>query len=316
MISSAVQPLARCAPRFQLVMCAVGVEHEDRVVADRVDEQPEPPLGLPQPLLGLALPGDVLALGQQVERLAGAVAHHRQRGPQVGVADPPGARGSPRPRPSRRWQRSRPPAPSRHRPPRRTRCRAAASRTSPRIRHSASLARTIRPCRVIVAMPIAASSKTLWNRSTWSSSSPWLVGARSRRRASASTSTGRRGLGQPASARPATDAHQLVDHVLERRRLGEVRRGAELEGPQRQRLLVEAAEHDDAGARGHLQHLGQRGEAVHARHRDVEQHGVGLEPAGQVDRRRRRPHPRPRRPRRPTAAAWSGPGCAPRRSRR
>ena len=154
------------------------------------------------------------------------------------------------------------------------------------MRHRAVLARTIRPCRVIVAMPIAASSNTLWNRSTWSSSVPApssttsLVSRRHRLR---------RPLVDPASVGPPTTAASPAtptssfDDVLERRGLGEVRRGAEVEGPQRERLLVEPAEHDDAGARGALEHQGQGRQAVHPGHGDVQQHGVGLEATSQVD---------------------------------
>ncbi len=77
-------------------------------------------------------------------------------------------------------------------------------------------------------------------------------------------------------------AHQLVDDVLERRGLGEVRRGAEVEGPHRERLLVEPAEHDDTGARGALQHQREGLQSVHPGHGGVEQHGVGLEATGEV----------------------------------
>jgi hypothetical protein len=77
--------------------------------------------------------------------------------------------------------------------------------------------------------------------------------------------------------------HELGHDVVERGGLGEVGGGAELQRAQGQRLLVEAAEHDDPGLRRGLEDLGQRAEAVEARHRHVEQHRVGLEPPGQVD---------------------------------
>ena len=148
------------------------------------------------------------------------------------------------------------------------------------MRHRAVLARTIRPCRVIVAMPIAASSNTLWNRSTWSSSGPASSTPASPDPARLDVLLARR---RPPAACVPEDADQLVDDVLERRGLGEVRRRAEVEGPHRERLLVEPAEHDDAGARRRFQHQGQGRQAVHPGHGDVQQHRVGLEAAGEVD---------------------------------
>jgi hypothetical protein len=48
---------------------------------------------------------------------------------------------------------------------------------------------------------------------------------------------------------------QLADDVLQGRGLGEVRRRAELEGPERERFLVESAEHHHASARRAGEHL-------------------------------------------------------------
>ncbi len=49
----------RSAPAFQLVTCPSGVEHEDGVIGDALDQQAKAPLGLEQGLLGLALLGHV-----------------------------------------------------------------------------------------------------------------------------------------------------------------------------------------------------------------------------------------------------------------
>ena len=221
MISSAVQPLLRWAPRFQLAIRPLGVEHEDRVVPHRVDHQPEPLLALAQLELGEPLRGHVLALGEQVERLAGPVAHRRS------------AWCAGRPRPTCGCSRVTTSAPfstmavvasdqrrRRRPPPRRTRARGARRARRPEDRgQSAALARTMLPCSVIVAMPIAASSKTLWNRSTCSSST-----GLDRLAGSAGSRSGRRLAGRPV--RGLSSAHQLRHDVVERGGLGEVRRRA------------------------------------------------------------------------------------------
>ena len=56
---------------------ALGVEHEDRVVLDGLDQQPEPLLALAQHLLGLAALGDVPGDLGEAEELAVVVADRR-----------------------------------------------------------------------------------------------------------------------------------------------------------------------------------------------------------------------------------------------
>ena len=48
MISSARYPLKRSAPAFHVSTMPLGIEHENRVVADALDQEPEALLALPQ----------------------------------------------------------------------------------------------------------------------------------------------------------------------------------------------------------------------------------------------------------------------------
>ena len=59
---------------------AARVEHEDRVVLDHFDEQPETLLALPQALDRCPLGGDVLHLQEQVQRPAPGVADRCEGG--------------------------------------------------------------------------------------------------------------------------------------------------------------------------------------------------------------------------------------------
>ena len=60
----------RWAPAFQLVTRPCGIEHEDRVVGDALDEDPEAPLGLEQRLLRGALLGHVAGDLGEADQLA------------------------------------------------------------------------------------------------------------------------------------------------------------------------------------------------------------------------------------------------------
>jgi hypothetical protein len=84
--------------------------------------------------------------------------------------------------------------------------------------------------------------------------------------------------------RGAQHRDQLVGEGVERAGLLQEHRRAEIEGAVREALLLEAAVHHDAGAGRRLEQPGQRLEAVHHRHRDVEEHQVGSVLAGQLDR--------------------------------
>jgi hypothetical protein len=57
----------------------VGIEHEDRVVLDRLDQQPEPLLGPAQPLFSHPLTRHLLHLQEEVERAFHGVEHGRRR---------------------------------------------------------------------------------------------------------------------------------------------------------------------------------------------------------------------------------------------
>ncbi len=152
-----------------------GREHEDRVVLDVVDQQPEADLAAPQQLLGAALPADVLHLDEEVERSPTAVEH---RGERRDTRRWVGQLRARRARPARtcaepssrsamsRCRRGRP----RRRRTRRTPCRPASSTERSRISARAALARATRPASVTVAIPIAASSKTSRKRSRCSRS--------------------------------------------------------------------------------------------------------------------------------------------------
>ncbi len=75
MISSRQVALAALGPGVPARDVPVGVEHEDRVVADRLDQQSEALLGPPQLRLRNALPGHVLHLQEEVERALHRVEH-------------------------------------------------------------------------------------------------------------------------------------------------------------------------------------------------------------------------------------------------
>src|SRR3954454_10189637 len=73
----ALDPLSSRVPAHDV---AFRREHEDRVVLDRLDEQPEPVLALPELGLGGSRGCDVLYLKKDVQRTAARVPHRRQRG--------------------------------------------------------------------------------------------------------------------------------------------------------------------------------------------------------------------------------------------
>ena len=261
----------------------LGVEHEDGVLADGVDHEAEPLLAVSQLQLGDPLGGHVLALREEVQRLAGAVADHGQRGAPVGVAHLRVIEGHhvrALVHDGRRRVRQRLFVVERLAvgdpeellaPPSEDAAEGIVGPHDPAVqRHRGHADRgvvehALEPLDLVLERPRSLGTG--------------LVGL-----GPACDVLSWHGLGRTAcGGRVLRDAHQLVDDVLERRGLGEVRRGAELEGPQRERLLVEPAEHDDAGAWGALQHEGQGLQAVHPGHGDVQQHGVWLEATGEVD---------------------------------
>ena len=77
---------------------------------------------------------------------------------------------------------------------------------------------------------------------------------------------------------------QVVGQGAHRQGFLEQRGRAQLVGPLLQAAGVEAGEHDDLGVRRRLQDPGQRLEAVHVRHGDVEQQQVGPVGRGELDR--------------------------------
>ena len=263
---------------------ALGVQHEDGVLADGVDHEPEPLLAVSQLQLGDPLWGHVLALREEIQRLAGAVADHGQRGAPVGV--------------NHLWVLER-----HHvralvhdgldrvgqcliivdrlavddpeelvRPPAEDAAQGGVGAHDPALQGHRGHAdcgvveHALEPLDLVLERPLTVVADGLVSPGT------------------AGDVLARPALGRTAHGGSVSRvAHQLVDNLLERRGLGEVRRGSEVEGPQRERLLVEPAEHDDPGARGALQHQGQGRQAVHPGHGDVQQHGVGLEATSQVD---------------------------------
>ena len=100
----------------------------------------------------------------------------------------------------------------------------------------------------------------------------------------------------------ARDAAEEGRDLLGRLGLQEVAGRAGTDRGEQVLLGVGCGQHDDLGLGRLLADLRERGEAVHPRHRQVEQHDVRLQLAGRGDRASRRPRPRRRR-RSPAARA-------------
>ena len=253
---------------------AVGVQHEDRVVLHRLDQQPEALLAVAQRLVRLALTGQVLHLHEHVERAVPRVAHRGQRGLQApgrdageAVADLDDVL-----------------APVHHTlqhagetvvaevgevgvGPTHERRRLAVqelgeagvgTHDTPRERERGHPDR-----RVVEHLP-EAFDVLLEERLHVRVLRP--LDARRARRAAAQ----HRG--------------QLGGEGVQAGGLLQVRRGAQLEGAVGQPLLLEAGEHHDHGAGRGLAHQRQRLEPVHPRHRHVHQQQVGRVRTDQLDR--------------------------------
>ena len=83
---------------------------------------------------------------------------------------------------------------------------------------------------------------------------------------------------------PSRDAAQERGDLLGRLRLQQVARRAGPDRGEEVLLRVRGRQYDDLGCRSALADLWERREAVHAGHREVEQHDVGLQLRGRGDR--------------------------------
>ena len=297
MISSARVALAPLGPGVPARDVAVGVEHEDRVVLDRLDQQPEALLGPPQRLLRDALAGHVLHLQEEVERALHCVEHRRCRHLEPAPRPRRPARARPAPRSRRRAAapaRGRPRCPSRGR---RRECRPGRRCRSPSRWVRCRFMRTIRPSSVSVAIPIAASSKISRKRSRWSASTGssggegWSGPARLLRRGGA---IGPRQCATSRSTSSSIGTDFSTNSVAPSLRVCSARPAASKPLNMTTRVVGRDVEHERQG-----------GEAVPAGHRHVEQHERRGGAAGPARRRRTRRRPRRRRRDGPRAEAVS-----------
>ena len=264
----ALAPLGPGVPADDVTL---GVEHEDRVVLHRLDQQP-------QHLLGLALAADVLDLEEQVERPSGGVPDRRDHGPHpmlrgavqgvlqpnqvISAIDHPAQR---RPHPvgvragelgvRRAHQLGHPPTDEPGQAP-------VAPDHPPGERHGGHpdgrlLEDLLEALQVFVEHALLRVCGC-------------LVGLRGRSLVGRRFSTQHR--------------EEIRAQALERGGLLHERRRPQGPAAIRQPVLGEAAVHHDPGARRDGSHPRQCLEAVHAGHGDVEEQQVRLESLGQIDR--------------------------------
>ena len=255
-------------------------EHEDRVVADRLDQEPEPDLAAPQLLLGTALGGDVLHLGEQVQRPLGTVEHRRQRGEHP----PPGTGAG-----KVVLELDDPLAAVEH----------AVEQVGELDRVTGELG---------VRRPHELADRTVQQRGEGAVGADHLAGQGDRGHPDRGVLEHlpeplqvllqdaaveihgrlgrlRGGLRQVGAGRRSREyGEQVVRQRLQGGRLLQERRGAELPRPVGQALLLEAAVHRHAGVRRGLQHRRQRLETVHHGHRHIEKQQVRAVFADRLDR--------------------------------